>query len=91
MSARKQSGQFKKSRLGHYVALLWHVMRLTTKGYRRHSLRHTGVDDDRRSDKLRAFTVIENDKPVVKHEPYWPEETKLQRAARQKKIGVRYA
>jgi hypothetical protein len=32
--------------------MLWRAMSTTGKGYRRHSLKHTGVDKDRRPDKL---------------------------------------
>lgn len=41
-----------KSLTKNLVSVLWHAMNLTGKGYRRHSLRHTGRGDDRRRDKL---------------------------------------
>ena len=53
----------------------------TGKGYRRHSLRHTGEGKDRRNDKLR-------DTPdgLI---PFDPPEGKLVRKARLGGIGVR--
>lgn len=35
-----------------WIALLWSAMSKAGKGYRRHSLRHSGRGDDRRKDKL---------------------------------------
>jgi hypothetical protein len=36
----------------NWAAALWHVMARTGNGYRRQSLKHTGIGDDRRKDKL---------------------------------------
>lgn len=35
----------------NWVSMLWHAMRATGHGYKRHSLRHSGRGDDRRTDK----------------------------------------
>lgn len=35
-----------------WVAFLWKAMSLSGKGFRHHSLRHTGKDGDRRADKI---------------------------------------
>jgi hypothetical protein len=35
-----------------WCALLWNVMARTGNGYRRHSLRHTGRGDDKRTKKV---------------------------------------
>lgn len=40
-----------RGRLAFWVGLLWEAMSRTGWGYRRFSLRHTGVGDDRRDDK----------------------------------------
>lgn len=37
-----------------WAALLWRVMTITGKGYRRHSMRNTGIGKDRRKDKLES-------------------------------------
>lgn len=37
-----------------WAAMLMQAMQTTGKGYRRHSLRNTGNDKDRRDDKLEA-------------------------------------
>jgi hypothetical protein len=36
-----------------WVVMLWRAMSATGKGYKRDSLRNTGVGDDRRKDKLK--------------------------------------
>ena len=40
-----------RGRLALWIGLLWEVMTRTGRGYRRFSLRRTGVGDDRRDDK----------------------------------------
>lgn len=64
-----------------WLAVLWNAMGKTGKGYRRHSLRHTGEGKDRRNDKLR-------DTPdgLI---PFDPPEGKLVRKARLGGVGVR--
>lgn len=74
-----------------YVSLLWKVMTTTGKGYKRHSLRHTGLGDDRRKDKLQE-TQVEDDEGNRKLEYVertWPE-SKLERKARLGQIGLRH-
>lgn len=71
--------------LDKWVSLLWHVMSATGKGYRRHSLKNTGVDDDRRADKLQ---VKHNSIGVAYTTPFDPPESKAERAARQRRLGV---
>jgi hypothetical protein len=85
----------KTSRLAGYVSLLWQVMGRTGKGYKRHSLRHTGQDDDRRNDKLRETTKsYVDDKGVERVKtvfvPFYRDESKIERAARHLRIGVRH-
>lgn len=47
-----------------WIAMLWRAMAATGKGYRRHSLRHTGRQQkdgtwDRRADKLEGSTKLD--------------------------------
>lgn len=44
----------KPHRLSGWIAMLRQAMAATGHGYMRHSLRHTGIGDDRRADKLIA-------------------------------------
>lgn len=37
-----------------WIAMLTRAMALSGRGYRRHSLKHTGVGEDRRKDKLES-------------------------------------
>jgi hypothetical protein len=37
-----------------FAGVLWRAMSITSKGYRRHSLKHTGRGNDRRADKLKS-------------------------------------
>lgn len=36
----------------HWIQLLWLAMSKTGRGYRRPSMKHSGIGDDRRKDKL---------------------------------------
>lgn len=87
--------QFGGKRLQHWTALLWRVMSTTGKGYRRHSLKHTGQDDDRRNDKLRETTEEYLDDKGEKRiktvfVPFLHDESKIERAARLQRLGVRH-
>lgn len=74
--------------LAKYVALLWEIMSLTGKGYKQHSLRHTGEGDDRRKDKLKeVYSTNEDGSTRIDHEPFMCPESKIQRAARLQTIG----
>jgi len=64
-----------------WLTILWDTMGKTGNGYRRHSLHHTGVDGDRRNDKLR-------DTPEGRI-AFNPPESKMVRNARLGRIGVR--
>ena len=83
------------SRLDAWIAMLWNVMSRTGNGYWRPSMKHTGIDDDRRNDKMRETTEeFEKDdgslgiRPVFV--PFIWGESKLERAARHQKLGVRH-
>ncbi len=90
MNTHKSAGKIKQSRLSGLVSLMWQVMSATGNGYKRNSLRHTGKDDDRRNDKLHEISYIDaNEKQAIKHEAFMFPETKLERAARLHKIGLR--
>ena len=92
------SNQFAKAgsrRLDGWIAMLWNAMAKTGHGYKRPSLKHTGIDDDRRNDKMRETTgEFEKDdgslgiRPVFV--PFIWGESKIERAARQHRIGVRH-
>lgn len=56
--ANKVMGMPERTFCEVWVATLWAAMGKTGRGYRRHSLRHTGKGDDRRKDKL-GTTKIE--------------------------------
>ena len=58
-----------------WIELLWSAMQKSGKGYRKHSLKRTGIGLDRRGDKLKDGAVIL--------------ENKLQRKARNGLIGVK--
>ena len=57
-----------------WIQILWQAMQIRGKGYRRHSLKHTGKGGDRRNDKLRDT--------AEGRVPFNPPEGKLLRAAR---------
>lgn len=87
--------QFGGKRLQHWTALLWTVMSRTGKGYRRHSLKHTGEGDDRRNDKMRETTEEYTDDKGEKRiktvfVPFLHDESKIERAARLQRLGVRH-
>ena len=42
-----------------YAAMIWRIMAATGKGYRRHSLRHTGEKSDHREDKQVGETKLQ--------------------------------
>ena len=87
--------QFGGKRLQHWTALLWKAMGATGKGYRRHSLKHTGLDADRRNDKMRETTeecTDDEGKQRIKtvFVPFLHDESKTERAARLHRLGVRH-
>ncbi len=80
-------------RLDNWIAMLWNVMSRTGHGYKRPSLKHTGVDDDRRNDKLRETTEEferEDGTTGIKtvFVPFLYDESKIERAARHQRLGV---
>ena len=82
-------------RLDNWIAMLWNVMSRTGHGYKRPSLKHTGIDDDRRNDKLRLTTEeFEDDEGKTqsrpKFVPFINDESKLERRARHGTLGVRH-
>lgn len=83
----------KRKPLAGYVAILWQVMSATGKGYKRHSLRNTGIGEDRRHDKLRELQVTKYDDGKERQTSYFvpfePTESKIQRRARLKTINIR--
>lgn len=86
---------FGGKRLQAWTALLWSVMDHTGKGYRCHSLKHTGEHADRRNDKLRETTEEVLDDSGEKRiktvfVPFLYDESKIERAARLHKLGVRH-
>lgn len=92
------SNQFAKAgsrRLDGWIAMLWNVMSRTGNGYKRPSLKHTGIEEDRRNDKLRATTEeFEKDDGTLGIRPafvpfLWGE-SKIERAARHQRLGVRH-
>jgi hypothetical protein len=50
--ATLKQGPHMKNFRAMWISMLWHAMRLTGNGYKRHSLRNTGKGTDRRRDKL---------------------------------------
>ena len=81
----------KTNSLANHVSTLWNVMSATGKGYRRHSLRHTGIDKDRRNDKLKEVAFIDDDgQQKLEWTPFEPAESKLQRCARLSSIGLHH-
>jgi hypothetical protein len=95
MASILSQSPFGGTRLQHWTAMLWNVMTATGKGYRRHKLGHTGLDDDRRKDKLRETTEGYTDEDGTEKirtvfVPFSYDESKIQRAARLKKLGVRH-
>ena len=70
--------------LALWIAILWAAMQKTNKGFMHHSLKHTGVDLDRRNDKL-SEVPGEDGKTifVARHE------RKFERDIRLGKLGVR--
>lgn len=82
-------------RLDNWIAMLWFAMRTTGNGYKRPSLKHTGVDEDRRNDKLRetteGFTKDDGTEGIrTVFVPFLWGESKIERAARHHRIGVRH-
>lgn len=71
--------------------MLWNAMSKTGKGYRRHKLGHTGEHDDRRKDKLREVLDDNGEKRIkTVFVPFLYDESKIERAARHHRIGVRH-
>ena len=82
-------------RLDAWIARLWNAMSRTGNGYKRPSLRHTGEFDDRRNDKMRETTeeyeTPEGEKRLrTVFVPFLLDESKIERAARHQKLGVRH-
>lgn len=73
-----------------HVAMLWKIMAHTGNGYRRHSTRNTGIDDDRRKDKLQAVQGEDEKGQLVERHVAreWPE-SKLERKARHGRLTLR--
>ena len=78
-----------KKGLTQYVALLWAIMGSTGKGYHRPSVKHTGNELNRRNDKLREVTGIDEDgKTIVSYQEFYPPESKFQRSCRLGRVGL---
>ena len=78
-----------KTGLKSYAAMLWAIMGHTGKGYHRPSVKHTGVGDDRRNDKLKAVEATnEKGEPIVVYVERARPETKFQRACRLERVGL---
>ena len=86
MSSKKSAGKIKHNRLEKWISFIWNVMTETGNGYKRHSLRNTGIDDDRRNDKLHAKEVISiedgEERQKIEHVPFRNGESKIERGAR---------
>lgn len=80
-------------RLDGWISMLWNAMAKTGHGYKLPSLKHTGIDDDRRNDKMRETTEeFERDDGSLGIRtvfvPYLWGESKIERAARHQRLGV---
>ena len=73
----------------NFIAMLWQVMTITGKGYQKHSLRHTGIGNDRRKDKLDGSTKFERQlRKNGIHAPSKATIANIQRRARNQFKGV---